>query len=165
MDYTDITLEPLTAAHAKVMYPGLCDPQLYTFTDDAPPKSLEDLRRTYKRREKGISPDNSELWFNWIIKHQQIDKCLGYVQATLNKKTRQAEVAYVVFSPYWHQGIAKHATEMMLKHLKENMSVRHFKAVIHNQNLASNSVIQAIGFVETEALNYETVYELNIDRM
>ncbi len=165
MDYTDITLEPLTAAHTESMFPGLCDPKLYTYTDGTPPKSLEDLRRTYKRREIGISPDNSELWFNWIIKSRQTNKCLGYVQATLDKNTRQTEIAYVVFSRYWHKGIAKRAVGMMLKHLKEQMSVTCFKAVIHNQNLASSSVIQAKGFVETEAINYETVYELNLDRM
>ncbi|WP_085908034.1 GNAT family N-acetyltransferase [Kiloniella majae] len=160
MDYTDITLEPLTAVHTEAMFPGLCDPKLYTFTADTPPKSLEDLRRTYKRREKGISPDNNEFWFNWIIKHQQTDQCFGYVQATLDKDTRQAEIAYVVFNPYWHQGIAKYAVEMMLKHLKENMSVRHFKAVIHNQNLASINVINAMGFVAVETSSNETVYEL-----
>jgi len=162
MDYTDITLEPLTASHAEAMLPGLCDPKLYTFTDDAPPKSLEDLHRTYKRREKGISPDNKELWFNWIIKSPQTNKCLGYVQAILDKETKQTEIAYVVFSRYWHQGVGKRAVRMMLKHLKEEMSVTYFKAVIHAQNLASINVINAMGFVTVEASSNETFFELNI---
>jgi hypothetical protein len=73
----------------------LSDPALYVHTGGEPPNSAE-LRARYARQARGVSPDGSELWFNWIVRRRSSSKAIGYVQVTLVRDTGVADVAWVV---------------------------------------------------------------------
>ena len=140
----NLVLEPLTEAHAEAMFPALSDPELYRYLDYGPPPSLDDLRSVYKRLQRGVSPDGSEIWLNWIL---CLDGAIniGYIQATL-VSPNAAWIAYFLSSDYWGHGYAYSATKAMLQHLIERYEVAEFLATVEMENIRSISLLERLGF-------------------
>lgn len=139
-----LVLEPLTAAHAEIMFELLADPAIYRHLDDEPPPTVEQLREVYRRREARVSPDGSQVWFNWVIRDPRGD-ALGYVQATLDAPER-AWIAYVLASRHWGHGFAQAATLAMVQHLREAQGIRVFVASVEAANRRSVRLLRRIGF-------------------
>ncbi len=139
-----IVLEPLTAAHAEAMFQVLADPQLYLYLDESAPGSVEELRRTYARRESRRSPDGKQLWLNWVIRVAG-QAPVGYVQATVTGPG-VAWVAFVVAGSHWGRGLGFTATNAMLAHLKQAYGVRHCMATVENDNERSIRLLKRLGF-------------------
>lgn len=139
---TDLTLEPLRAAHAEAMFEVLRDPALYAF-EHAPPASVDALRERYVRQEVGRSPDGSELWLNWVVRLAG-GPLIGYVQATVMQDA--SYVAYVFGSPWWGRGYATRATRAMLDELALTYGVRHALAVAVRRNVKSLHLLERLGF-------------------
>ena len=145
MNTARLTLEPLTASHADEMFDLLSDPQLFSFTDDDPPASLESLRERYALLQSGRSSDGRELWLNWIVRPRDATP-IGYVQATVLPETRVAWVAYVLGSAHWGHGYASEAMQCMLQHLADVHGVHTFKATVEAENLRSISLLRRLAF-------------------
>lgn len=62
-----LTLTPLTPADAEPMVAVLADPALYGFTGGHPP-DLAALQRRYAAQSRGLAPDGTEWWLNWIVR-------------------------------------------------------------------------------------------------
>lgn len=112
-----LTLVPLQAAHAALLFEGLRDESLYDFIGDEPPDSVESLRARYERLAGGKSPDGTEAWLNWAVWVLQESRYVGYVQATV-KPGNVAEIAYVLFRAAWGKGYAREAVTAMTTHLR-----------------------------------------------
>lgn len=76
-----LDLEPLTVEHADEMHALLDDPTLHTFTGGQP-ADVHELRARYARQVLGRSPDGSQRWLNWIVRHRGTGRAVGTVQAT-----------------------------------------------------------------------------------
>jgi hypothetical protein len=79
----------------------LDDPSLHRYVGGEP-LGFHELERRYERQSRGRSEDESERWFNWIIRDRTSQEAVGYVQATVEVETRVANVAWVVGSRYRH---------------------------------------------------------------
>jgi len=140
----DLVLEPLTVAHAEAMFPVLSDPELYRYLDYGPPPSVEHVRNVYARLEKGVSPDGTETWLNWIL-------CLdgnvpiGYVQATL-ESSNTAWIAYFLSRAHWGHGYASAATKTMLSHLVQRYETAEFLATVETENARSIALLERLDF-------------------
>ena len=139
-----ILLEPLTAGHAEAMFDVLADPLLYRHLDEAPPGSVDDLRRVYARREARTSPDGRQLWLNWVIRVDS-HALIGYVQATVTEPG-VAWVAYVLASGWWGRGVGFKATDAMISHLQQRYGVRRCMATVESANQRSIRLLQRLGF-------------------
>jgi [ribosomal protein S5]-alanine N-acetyltransferase len=141
-----IRLEPLVAGHAAAMFDGLADPAGYRYIPQEPPTKLEDLTARYRRLESRRSPDGNEAWLNWAI--IGIDgKAHGYVQATVNLNSKEACIAYFVFSPSQRLGYASEALGKLLPALREAYGIVKFNAEIDTRNVASIRLVESLGFV------------------
>ena len=138
-----LTLEPLQAHHAEQMFGGLSDPELYQFLDDRPPLSAETLRLRYERLARRQSPDGREQWWNWALRQHDQSHLIGYVQATI--VTREAEISYVLFRPYWFQGLASEAVVAMIRYLRES-GVDRICARTDEGNLRSRGLLERLNF-------------------
>lgn len=139
-----IILEPLRIDHAESMYAGLSERAAYEFLPDDPPTDLEALQARFQRQVVGHSPDNSALWFNWVIRRQADGEFLGYTQATVTSEL--ATVAYHVFPPYWRQGIGRSALAATLDLVFCTNSVILVQALVDTRNQASQALLKSLGF-------------------
>lgn len=77
-----LALEPLTVAHADLLFAGLSDPSLYSFIPSNPPVSVDDLHERYTRILRGPQDSPGEIWLNWAV--QEIATCdyNGFVETS-----------------------------------------------------------------------------------
>ena len=145
IDTPRLRLEPLVPAHAAALFEGLSDPRIYAFLDERPPASLAALTERYQRLAKRRSPDGRDRWLNWALFSPEAGCHVGYVQATVHPDA-SAEVAYVLFPPWWGRGHAREAVLAMIAHLRERCGVTRFEAHIHPENRRSIALVTALGF-------------------
>ena len=145
-----LTLVPLSAGHADEMAAVLAGPELYTFTGGSPP-TRQELRARYERWIAG-SPDPAVSWCNWVIQLRG-PRCLaGTVQATTSTGDEpEAEVAWVVGTPWQGQGIATEAARALVAWLGQQ-SIKTVIAHIHPGHQASAAVAAAAGLTPTGQL-------------
>lgn len=139
---------PLRVAHADEMAAVLADPALYAFTGGAP-ESADALRARYERRTAG-SPDPGVRWWNWVLRARDEDRLAGYVQATVDTRTAEAEIAWVVGTRWQGRGYAKEAAAGLVDRLVRETAVRAVVAHVHPDHAASAAVAAAAGLAPTE---------------
>jgi RimJ/RimL family protein N-acetyltransferase len=143
-----LDLEPLRAGHAEEMARVMSDPALYTFTGGSPPTAHE-LRSRYERWDAG-SPDPAVSWCNWAIRLRSEDCLTGTVQATITRSGEavQAEIAWVVGTPWQGRGIATEAARALVGWLA-GRATPVVIAHIHPDHQASAAVAAAAGLSPT----------------
>lgn len=159
-----VSLEPQTAAHATELYAVLDDPELYVFTDDKGPTSLEALTERLRRLESRRSPDGTERWLNWVVRSGE-GAVVGYVQATV-RPGGEAEIAYVFGRAHWGRGFATRACNAMLEALADDYGVTRATATLDPRNAASLALLQRLGFgfLSSDSAAGEVTYGLAIHR-
>lgn len=135
-----LRLEPLSVEHASAMVEVLADASLYVYTGGEAP-TLEQLQRRYEIQAVGHSGDSLQEWFNWILKLQDSDTPIGFVQATVESNGSElvACIAWVISPNFQGQGMASEATKAMCDWLRSR-GVDNFVAYIHPEHLASMGV-------------------------
>lgn len=142
-----LCLDPMMASHAKAMYPILSDRTLYRFTGDEPPESEESLETRYRYLEGRRSPDESQLWLNWLVRLEENDTPIGYIQATVSES--HADIAWVIGSDWQGNGYASEAAVKMVQWLGAN-GVKMIRACINPNHLASQRVATSAGLSKSE---------------
>ncbi|MEV0369245.1 GNAT family N-acetyltransferase [Streptomyces sp. NPDC050636] len=143
-----LDLLPLREEHAPEMARVLADPALYIFTGGGP-DSEDGLRARYRRLLAG-SPDPAVTWCNWALRLRAENRLTGYVQATI--AAGEAEIAWVVGTPWQRRGLAAEAVTELVGHLLADPSpVAAVLAHIHPEHRASAAVATAAGLRATEA--------------
>ena len=59
------------------------------------------------------------------------------------------ELGYWLGREYWGRGYATEASNSLLNYLRENTSLRKFRANVYKENIASSKVLQKLGFKQT----------------
>ena len=164
-----LTLEPLTVSHAGELFEHLSNPEMYEFLPQDPPPSIVALRERYQRWESRRSPSGSELWLNWIIRHESV--AAGLQQATCTK-TKKALIAYQIVTPFQRRGIATEAIPVMLNHLHQAAAIETARALVDTRNARSIRLLERLGFAKTRlirdadhfkgAASHEFEYELGL---
>ncbi len=164
-----LTLEPLTVAHANELFGHLSNPAMFEFLPQDPPPSIEALRERYQRWETRRSPSGSELWLNWLIRHESV--AAGLLQATCTK-TKKALIAYQIVTPFQRRGIATEAIPVMLNHLHQAAAIDTVRALVDTRNARSIRLLERLGFAKKRlirdadhfkgAASHEFEYELDL---
>ena len=143
-----LRLEPLREADADEMVDVLSDPALYAVIGGGPP-DLDALRSRYRFLAPGRSPDGRELWLNWVVRLRADEhSAVGTVQATVRDDLGQAEVAWVVGTPWQGEGYAGEAACALTEWLREK-GVRRLIAHVHPEHTASEKVAARAGLRPT----------------
>jgi RimJ/RimL family protein N-acetyltransferase len=123
----------------------LSDPRVHRFLPSDPPTDEVALTQRLKRLESRHSPDGREDLLNWVV--FQSETAIGMVQATVRPAEGTAAVAYLFHPDGWGQGYATEAMRALLEHLQRDVGVQRFSANIDTRNLASQRLIERLGFV------------------
>lgn len=144
-----LTLVPIGVEHADEMAAVLSDPALHAFIGGAP-ETADDLRARYARWAAG-SPDPAASWCNWAIRLREADSLTGTLQATITAGERgvNAEIAWVVGTPWQKRGIATEAARGLVDWLRDH-GVVAVVAHIHPDHTASAAVAAAAGLAPTD---------------
>ncbi|MFF7449129.1 MULTISPECIES: GNAT family N-acetyltransferase [unclassified Streptomyces] len=154
-----LDLLPLRVDHAEEMSVVLSDPALHTYIGGAP-LTTEELRARYARLVAG-SPDPGVSWLNWVLRLHTDAALIGTVQATVTGR-HQAEIAWIVGTPWQGRGLASEAARSLVAWLVRHY-VRTVTAHIHPAHTASAAVATAAGLSPTdEEHDGERVWRLSL---
>jgi RimJ/RimL family protein N-acetyltransferase len=145
-----LDLEPLSVAHADEMVGVLSDSILYVFTGGEP-LPLEQLRERYRRQIVGRSADETEQWWNWVVRDRSNAAAVGYVQSTMTLADCIADVAWVIGVHDQGRGFAKEASTAMGNWLITQGAVE-ITAHVAPSHVASNAVARSLGLTPTDAI-------------
>lgn len=110
---------------------------------------LDALRSRYRLLAPGRSPDGRELWLNWVVRLRADEhRAVGTVQATVGDDLGQAEVAWVVGTPWQGEGYAGEAAVALTGWLREK-GVRRVIAHVHPEHSASEKAAVRAGLRPT----------------
>ncbi|GGJ51714.1 hypothetical protein GCM10010121_073260 [Streptomyces brasiliensis] len=124
----------------------LSDPALHAFIGGVP-DTLEELRARYRRITAG-SPDPGVSWLNWVVRAREGGRLAGTVQATVGPgPVAEAEVAWVVGTPWQGRGFASEAARALVGWLGRRPDVAVVVAHVHPAHHASAAVASAAGLV------------------
>ncbi|MEV7600576.1 GNAT family N-acetyltransferase [Kitasatospora sp. NPDC089797] len=141
-----LDLLPLAPEHADELAAALADPALHAFTGGRP-ATPEEQRARCARLAAG-SPDPAEVWGNWVLRLRADAALVGYVQATVRPATAEAELAWVVGTPWQRCGLATEAARALLAHLAATGTTTVL-AHIHPDHHASARIARALGLHPT----------------
>ena len=119
----------------------LGDVRMYEFTGGRP-LTLEELRSRYRQLAVGHSADDSELWFNWIVRTTDGGEPVGVMQATVAADGSWADVAWEIGVPWQGRGIASEAAIAIVDWLIGS-DIPVVRAFVHPDHGASAGVAAA----------------------
>jgi RimJ/RimL family protein N-acetyltransferase len=134
---------------ANEMAGVLADPSLYAFIGGAPPTPA-DLDERFARWSRG-SPRPGEEWHNWIVRLRDDWAAIGHLQATVLGRGREADVAWVIGTPWQGRGYAGEAARAIVAWLEAG-GVRTITAHIRAGHAASERVAAAAGLARTDEI-------------
>jgi [ribosomal protein S5]-alanine N-acetyltransferase len=140
-----LLLQPLTAAHAELLFGVLQDQTLYTFIATPYPADLESYRQRLKSMCQRTCADGEEQWLNWTLRLRVDGVAIGYVQATVFAD-RTAEIGYVIGVPFQRSGYATEALTQLCSHLHMAYAVDAIFANVKLANLPSVELLHKLGF-------------------
>jgi RimJ/RimL family protein N-acetyltransferase len=153
-----LTLTPLVETDADAMVDVLNDERMHEFTGGRP-LTLDELRSRYRRLSLGRSSDDTELWFNWIVRTTNDGQPIGAMQATVTGDGSSADVAWEVGVPWQRRGYASEAATAVVNWLIDH-HVAQIRALIRPDHDASARVAAHAGLVPTgDLVDGEVVWQ------
>lgn len=140
-----LTIEPLTEAHADLLFAAYQEHSIYTYIPSQPPQSREALRQQFKAFAAGAPPGSNEIWLNWVIKYGETQQIVGTLQATWFADNH-SWIGYTIVPAYWGQGIASAAVGLLLADLRQRFGAHTVFASVDTRNIASIKVLEHNGF-------------------
>jgi RimJ/RimL family protein N-acetyltransferase len=140
-----VILVPLTAGDADDLAGLLDDPMIRGFLGVA---ERNGLRRRFASWETRRAPHGGESWLNWVVRARDDRRALGWVQATVEGPT--ASVAWSLLPTERGRGAASGAVRALTAWLRTALAVEEVTAAIAPDNVASERVARAAGFVPTD---------------
>ncbi len=153
-----LLLEPITAGHAEAMFRVLDDRSLYCYMPSEIPPSVAWLRERYDLLSRGVSPDASQLWLNWVISRIEDRTAIGYVQATIPVSLNRALMGWTIGRAAQGRGYARESIRAVCGHLMLN-GVAELRATIDVRNASSISVAESVGFIREATRMSEDVLD------
>jgi [ribosomal protein S5]-alanine N-acetyltransferase len=146
-----LQLEPLTAAHADVLFTPLQDERIYHWISAWPPGEVEHVRQAWGQRGSRLSPDGNEAWLNWAVRRASDGAYMGKVDATVDAANVATHFGYVFFPEFWNQGYASECARGMVEHLAQR-GVLEVHAFVTQGNVASERALARAGFIRTRII-------------
>jgi [ribosomal protein S5]-alanine N-acetyltransferase len=145
LDTARLELEPITPAHAGILYDYLTDDLLYRF-HTGKPLSRQELATRFQRWLQRSSPDGAQNWLNYALKRKADGRYVGWIQATV--QARNATIGYDIFVEFWRRGYAKEACRELIRLLFRDFQVAYISAKVDVENIASIRLLESLGFVQ-----------------
>jgi RimJ/RimL family protein N-acetyltransferase len=151
LETSRLRLEPITRAHAPLLFETLSDATMYTFIPTELPTSVDELAARFSRLETRQSPDGQEQWLNWAVCLRNNRQYVGLVQTTV-QADGTAFLAYQFNVHYRQQGYATEACQKIITEMAAHYGVTTLMAQVDTRNLPSNRLLERLGFKQIETI-------------
>lgn len=133
------------------------DPQVHRYLGNKPVKNrgeiravIEFVRNQYE--QNGIG--------RWAMIHKETNAFMGwaglkFVTGAINQHVNYYDLGYRLSRNYWGQGYATEAAKAALNYGLEELKLNEIFAAAHIDNLASNKILQKLGFQFIETFLYD----------
>jgi RimJ/RimL family protein N-acetyltransferase len=146
-----LVLRPFRDTDVDLLHKILSAPSVLKYFPRSEPPKLESVKR--------LVANQLEHWAThgygwWAVEHRSAGELIGWCGLTYLPETNETEVAYLLAEPYWGQGLATEAAARALKFGFDQVKVGDIVGIVHPENLASQRVLEKIGFEFVEAAEY-----------
>jgi len=141
-----LRIEPLAEAHIPLLTDALRDPLVYRWIEphrDA--ASFAAFCRAIIAGPGDRFPD--QTWWNHALLLRDTGVGIGRLEATF--LADQVEVAYLLGSAWWQQGLGSEALVWLLEKISEAAPTVTIWATVHPANAPSQRILLRNGFTET----------------
>lgn len=145
---SNLELIPLTREHAKLMFEGYCNENIYEYIESDIPESLEWLEEQFAVLEKRevISRKGVLLkLFDWVIFEKNTKSVVGRSEFTIYPDG-DCNVAYVLFEEHWKKGYGFEATKLALEFVQTLNIVKRFQITCDTYNIGSRRIAEKLNF-------------------
>lgn len=143
-----LLIEPVQQHHAAHMIDILSHPDLYLYIPFDPP-DLEKLTARYARWEPRISPDENEIWLNWVIRLRENNELIGDLQAGY-KEDKIAYIAYLLGGEHQNRGYAYESVSALIAFLFKDIGITAIQSYIDTRNAKSIKLVQKLRFEQID---------------
>lgn len=126
-----------------------CDPQVTRFIGG--PFDLEYVRKRLADETESLIADRIQYWPIYLRGAQTFVGCCGL----RNFGGDYPWLGFHLLPTFWRQGLAVEASNAVLEFSKAEIGVKRVVAGRHPENLASEKVLQQLGFVSDGVIYYE----------
>ena len=141
-----LSIAPLRAAHAPLLFPHLADPRQYAYVPDAARASVAELWQRFADLERGAPPGSGERWLNWVVSLRAHGAPIGTLQATVMPASGRAWIGYALFTHAWGLGYATEGCAWLVAELARHHAVRELLASVDTRNAKSIALLERLGF-------------------
>lgn len=122
------------------------DLETQAWTKTLPPDYTEGMyRKRYEAREFSFERTDGRF----IIEHKASGEAAGTVSYTSLEERWSATIGIMVARPFWGQGIAYEAQELLLKFLFEELGLRVVRLWTHSGNTRAVQLAERAGFQQS----------------
>ena len=139
-----LDLEPLTVAHARLMFEGMRDDEVNRYVPHDAPQSIAALEATFSRRIAG-GGSIGERWYNWTPVVRATGDAIGNVQITVLGDAT-ALLGYFLLRAWWGRGFAREACAAVIAWVEADPGIALLIAEIDTRNARSAALVTALGF-------------------
>lgn len=141
------------------------DDEVTHFLPYATWQTLDDARAWFERM-RGLVETGAAVQL--VIERRADAKVIGTALVfKYDEGSDRAELGYVIGRAHWRQGYADEALRALLTHAFDVLHLRRIEAEVNPDNLASNALLRALGFVHEGLLRERWVakgraYSVNV---
>ena len=140
-----LSLRPLTASDAELLFPLLSDPEVMAHWDIA---EVDDPDLVRVIVEGQVAAADAGKAVHWTIRTLNGDAFLGACDLSdIDRWHRRAEIGFMLGRGAWGQGYALEAMRSVVGHAA-TMGLRRLSARTHLGNLRSDALLEKLGFEE-----------------
>ncbi len=138
-----LTLAPLTADDAPLIYPFLSDAEVMSNLDQEPIEDPDEVTGRVAAQVDEMSAGDAAYW---AVRHSSSGAFLGYCEfIDIDKRHERAELRFVIDRKGWGQGYGSEAVSALLAHAAAN-GLKSLVASIHVGDNRAERLLEKLGF-------------------
>lgn len=110
-------------------------------------------------------PRSKGKWYQFAIELKETNKFIGDMGFLNSDDDGKSWIGFTLDPDYWHKGLAMEAAKALLSYYSHSLDVKDIFASTDPPNLASQKLLQRMGFIEIDRNEEEFVYSLPNDQL
>jgi RimJ/RimL family protein N-acetyltransferase len=130
------------------------DPEVMKYLGTSGPRSREKTKTTI---DAILRHWNEHGFGIWALEHKADQRLIGWCGLQMLEKTPEIEVAYLLATAYWNQGLATEAARASIEYGFRELKLTRLVAIARPENVGSYRVMEKVGMKYERDAHYYNV--------